>query len=764
MDRDRRRFSEHASRLSLLTTRSASAANGSGHSQAATTAQPSADQLSYRLRSAFRQHRRHVLTGGLSAAALVFLGFLFFAPSRYEAYALLRVVPTVPRLVFDNSDARGIDSYETYRQTQASLVTSPEVTGAALSRPEVRDLPEIKAAADPAQWIADQVQVEPLRDTELLRVSLARPDGTSSAIVVNAVVDAYMEQVVEGVDADRSQRMALLEEQRKSWGDELNRKQQRLRELGDEVGTIDSGALGEKQRASLDRYVKVRQEQTRVEIEQLSAQAQLRTYDAQLLGRPIDVPQQSIDAGIQADERVRFYEQSLANVGYELKELRERIRNPEDVAITQLELKQKLLNEALETRKTELRPEIEDRERGLVLEQIQHAVADTQQKIVQLAEQDKVLGNLVHEEQVAADRIGRASLDIKFLRDELKRTEQVYDQVVARLDELRVESKAPGRVTVVAHADTPTAPYQQARRYLVAATLGILAFATVVFAVFGVALANPRIGSPEELIVTGQVGVLGTLPKFSATISPARKSTLPPALPSHREYEAAIDGLRAVLLLDRRQPSHGYAVAVTSAARREGKSTFAAHLAASAARTGKKVLLVDADLYKPSQHKLFRIPLEDGLAQVVGGRVSASAAIKATCVPGLDLLAAGMHATGPNVVLQDEAFPRLTAELSERYDLVVIDAPPVLSVPDALYIGRATDSCILSVLCDESRQTLVEQAHERLTEVGVQVRGAVLHGAPGGTVSSRRRHRVSGVRAATPAETSNGKAAPLGLN
>ena len=175
------------------------------------------------------------------------------------------------------------------------------------------------------------------------------------------------------------------------------------------------------------------------------------------------------------------------------------------------------------------------------------------------------------------------------------------------------------------------------------------------------------------------------------------------------------------------------------------------------------MLLVDADLYNPSLNKLFGLPLENGLAQVVGQGVDVDAAITTTCVPGLDLLPAGLHSSSPNVVLQDEAFGHLVTGLLERYDLVVIDTPPVLCVSDALYVGRPSDLCVLSVLCDESRQVLVEQAHERLKEVGVQVRGVVLHGAPLGVFTSTRRQPQTETPLVKMPEKTNGMAAPTGL-
>lgn len=762
MDQDRRKSRRSLNRL--ISPPHGGATNGTGVVAASPTSL-SADQFGYLIRSAFRQHWRRALTLGLIVATLAVAVFLVVAPPTYEAYGLLRVVPTVPRLVFEAPDSGARDFYETYRQTQASLVTSPEVLSAALKRPGVRDLPAIQNAADPVAWLSNRITVEALRDTELLRVALAMTDNASAQTLVNAVVDSYMEQVVEGVDADRAKRMALLEQQRETWGKELERKQKRLRELGEQVGTIDNGALGEKQQAMLSRFVKAQSELTRVQLARLAAEADLATLESQLQHDEVAVPEEVVEEALHKDSQVAFFEKALANVDYELNELKQRIRDPNDVAIVQLKLKRKLLTQSLGQRKDELRPEVAEQRRQAIVAEIKQKAAESKQQIVQLAEQQRVLEDMVQEEQVAADRIGQASLDIRFLLDDLKRIEKVHDQVVARLDELRVESKAPGRVTVMARADLPESSYHPTRRYIVASTLGILGFSVVQFVIFGLAVCHPRVGSPEELAVTARIPVFGTLPRFTRGDVQQGGAILPAALPSHREYESAVDSLRAALLLDRRRPVGGFAVAVTSAARGEGKSTLAAHLAASAARVGKRVLLVDADLHHGSLHKLFSRPVNDGLVQVLQQGVSVDLAIQTTCVPGLDLLTAGAPSAKCSVALQDERFQRFVADANEHYDLVVVDTAPVLAEPDALYVGRASELTLLSVLCDESQQALVEQAHERLLEVGVHVRGAVLHGARGGAFSAANRPTRQHAQAVrSRREPSNGAATPTGLN
>ena len=139
---------------------------------------------------------------------------------------------------------------------------------------------------------------------------------------------------------------------------------------------------------------------------------------------------------------------------------------------------------------------------------------------------------------------------------------------------------------------------------------------------------------------------------------------------------------------------------------------------------GLLTLLVDADLRNPTLSRMLDAEEEQGLINVLRGECSPeSAIIVVEDAGGFHFLAAGTPRVDPSRLLQDDRLGNLLARARESFDMIIVDAPPVLPVPDALTIGRWTDGAILAVRYDNSRFPLVERANRRLAHVGVPVLG-----------------------------------------
>ncbi|HHU31882.1 MAG TPA: CpsD/CapB family tyrosine-protein kinase, partial [Clostridia bacterium] len=121
----------------------------------------------------------------------------------------------------------------------------------------------------------------------------------------------------------------------------------------------------------------------------------------------------------------------------------------------------------------------------------------------------------------------------------------------------------------------------------------------------------------------------------------------------------------------------------TSAIPREGKSSVVANLATSMSQAGKNVLIIDADLRKPSQHKIFDLPNLTGLTTTLVSNVSAFEHIVETKHEGLDILTAGPNPPNPAELLDSQRMKQLLHELTQAYELVLVDSPPVIAVTDA---------------------------------------------------------------------------------
>jgi capsular exopolysaccharide synthesis family protein len=174
--------------------------------------------------------------------------------------------------------------------------------------------------------------------------------------------------------------------------------------------------------------------------------------------------------------------------------------------------------------------------------------------------------------------------------------------------------------------------------------------------------------------------------------------------------------------VDRRVKS----VTVTSALAGDGKTTTALNLAGAIAERGHRVLLVDADLRRPSLAGYVNIEGSVGLTNVLLGGVSAEDAIQR--VGTFDVLPSGTMPPNVSQLLASESMARLFAELQSRYDYVVVDSPPVLEVPDALTIVNLTDGAILVARQRSTKARQLQEAVQSLTFVKANVLGVVLNG------------------------------------
>jgi polysaccharide biosynthesis transport protein len=161
-----------------------------------------------------------------------------------------------------------------------------------------------------------------------------------------------------------------------------------------------------------------------------------------------------------------------------------------------------------------------------------------------------------------------------------------------------------------------------------------------------------------------------------------------------------------------------------------GKTTLTAHLAASIAESGKRVLIVDADLRKPSQHKIYGAANDIGLTTVLAGRASASEAIQPTPIPGLFLLPGGPLGPNPAALLSSPRLGELLASLREQYDYVLIDTPPLLAVTDPSIVAHHVDGVLVVLRLSKRSRPHAQVAKEVLVGAGAEVLGVVVNGVP----------------------------------
>jgi polysaccharide biosynthesis transport protein len=340
------------------------------------------------------------------------------------------------------------------------------------------------------------------------------------------------------------------------------------------------------------------------------------------------------------------------------------------------------------------------------------------------------LNNLLQSQdshQSRSSNLPRLEQEQRELERKLEAAQSTYSQLLQKDGEVRVaENQNVGNAQIIAAAPIPYKPISGFINYLAALLLGLLASGGTVYALEARDKSVKTIAQSRQL--TGYP-LLGVIPDYSASqgIDFGRfgaTSMIQATLVS--VVGAAYRMLQANLkFFNSDKPLK--VIALTSAVPKEGKSTVAAHLAATIAQSGQHVLLIDGDLHHPRQHKLWELSNEVGLSNMLVDQVTAKQAIKQV-MPNLSVLTCGVMPPNAPVLLGSLRMNHLVEELSNNYDFVIIDAPPVNVAADAQILGKMADGVVFVIRPGTVEVGNVKFAKDRLEQSGQNILGIVVNG------------------------------------
>lgn len=171
-------------------------------------------------------------------------------------------------------------------------------------------------------------------------------------------------------------------------------------------------------------------------------------------------------------------------------------------------------------------------------------------------------------------------------------------------------------------------------------------------------------------------------------------------------------------------------IVVTSSGPGEGKSTVMSNLAVTMAQSGKRVLLLDCDLRKPTIHKKFGIPNSEGLTNILGQSKKIEECIYPTSIENLFVLTSGPTPPNPAELLGTKRMLALISNLKDTFDIILIDAPPVLAVTDAQILSTLSDGVLLLASYGHTEKAALMKAKELLNKVGSKILGVVFNKVP----------------------------------
>ncbi|EPJ8302748.1 polysaccharide biosynthesis tyrosine autokinase [Klebsiella pneumoniae] len=314
----------------------------------------------------------------------------------------------------------------------------------------------------------------------------------------------------------------------------------------------------------------------------------------------------------------------------------------------------------------------------------------------------------------------------------------VYMQLLNRQQELSIsKSSAIGNVRIIDNAVTEIKPVKPKKILIVLIGIvfgGIVSIGLVLLRVF----LRKGIESPEQLEEVG-CNVYASIPvaeaytkiteqskKWSRKENKINQGFLAVDNPADLAIEA-IRGLRTSLHFAMME-SRNNVLMISGASPNGGKTFVSSNLSAVIAQTGKKVIFIDTDMRKGYTHKLFNVSNDNGLSDILSGKISIEKSIKKISSAGFDYISRGMAPPNPAELLMHKRFAELINWASENYDIVVLDTPPILAVTDPAVIGHYAGTTLLVARFELNTVKEIEVSIKRFENTGIQVKGCILNG------------------------------------
>lgn len=393
--------------------------------------------------------------------------------------------------------------------------------------------------------------------------------------------------------------------------------------------------------------------------------------------------------------------------------------------------------EGLKRQRAQLSEQLQERHPEMIRlgEAIQTAEAKLQVETDRLIESVRVdagaalateasLQEALDAQKLEAVEQNRKNVEVAILEREAASNRQIYDMLVQRARETSIAREInPTYIRVLDPAEVPRAPVSpNRRRDLMLSVLAGLGFAVAL--VFGFEHLDDRIKLPNQ--IKSQLGLpfLGLVPEArgkgpSGIVAPLMTNGVPP------QFVEAVRSLRTNVMFS--FAGEGVkALVTTSAGLGEGKTIVASNLAIALAQAGQRVLLLDADMRRPTLHTLFDRPREPGLSNLLVGSAKAGDVVRSAAVRNLWILPAGHKAPNPPELLGSARFKRFLEGLTGHFDWVVIDAPPAVPVTDACVMAHVVPGVMFVVGSEMTSRKTARRALEQLEAVEARIIGGIL--------------------------------------
>jgi capsular exopolysaccharide synthesis family protein len=687
----------------------------------------------WNLLAAFRRRWRLAVSLGVLVAAVAGVVTYFVAnPSAHTAVALLHVDSQRPQIMFATHEPQ--PSFDTYQRTQASLVRSRIVLNAALRDSRVNQLPMLRDQPDQLEFLEGKVSANFALSPEIMQIQITDKDRESALILVEAVRDAYLREIVEVEKTRRLEHFEQIKKLYREFEEKLKAKRMTLKSYAEVFGGTNPLVVAARQQLAAKEMEGLMDQLQGIRKEILSETFKLNQEKdlADELEKGA-VPEEEVEKVLAQDLVIANLRKDIDRAELEKLQWHERLQNPtNEQGYKDCLARLASLNKVLVARRADQRPKVEAELRETLRQTYQQRQVSNRKRLSELKRLDESYVTKMEEAAKSTRTLGEKGLYLDGINDDIKVLQTAQEKIAAESLALETETGAPPRIAIM---DQPYSVKRDTIAMKMAVGAGVVGFLVIIAGVSFLEFLSRRVNTVADVARGLRLPVVGTLPlvKSRAGGSVGKQSA---SSAWHQLLIESVDAARTVLLHASRRKSL-QVVMVTSATAGEGKTMLSAHLAASLARAGWRVLLVDGDMRRPSLHKVFGVEARVGLGEVLRGDANIRECVQAGPMPGLWLVPAGGGDTQSLRTLAQGGLKGIFEAVKKEYDFIILDSAPILPVVDSQLMAQAVDGVIISVLQNVSRLPWVYAAYERLSLFQIELLGAVVHGSTFGAYGTK---------------------------
>jgi capsular exopolysaccharide synthesis family protein len=652
--------------------------------------------------------RRWIIVSCILLALAVGVLYLYTATPLYMGIAKVHVQQNVPRLVPNDPSSGGVMAGgQDYLWTQCDLIQSSAILGEVARDPLIRERNSFRDIRDVVGALRGMTAADIGRRGELISIKVRSYVPEDAKAIADAVAVAFTKYHETTMRSTTGELLNLLKGSLDRTDRELVEARRKMLDFKTKNASF---ALGDQRSdPTVDRFNALSAVLAQKQLETISAEAALQTAKS-MMSDPIKVSQLLASRQFKSD---------TAHLRAEMREMQQKLAerstslmpgNPEYIAMQE---RIRLLQEE---------------RAGEEKKMIEAYVAELEANVQISKRLEHEIRTLLDAQRAQVLERNTVAAQHDVLSAELEGLESRRHALDERIKNLDL-SKDVGalNVQVVEWAEKPGMPFFPKASTVLTYSLTIGALAGVLMALLR-DWTDQRLRSVEEIKQVLGLPVLGTVPHITEAQTPVQRGV-------HLHLEPMSDvaeAYRTIRTAVYFGQSNGLAktLLITSPAPGDGKSTLASNLAIAMAQAGNRILLLDADFRKPTQHKIFELNKRSGLSNVLAGEAQLQEVIQPTAVAGLDVLPCGPIPANPSEILNSQTFADVLDDLKKRYDHILLDSPPVMPVTDARILAACCDATVLSLRAEKTTRKGALYARDTLHSVGSQILGVVVNDVP----------------------------------